>query len=175
MPEASDKDKIQASETKDKTPTKLSRGNLHSPLGILSRIDNMMREFHDRFLDEPFFRWSDESFPVTEFRRPVTGMTATEDAYIFRSELPGLSADEIDMEVDDDGFLTIKGEREEEVEEEGYFRKESRKFYRKIALPRDASFNKDIEATVENGLLDVKVKRKKPNKKKVKVKDKNKD
>ena len=76
---------------------------------------------------------------------------------VVRAELPGLSREDVDVEVDDD-VLVIRGERHNDVEDEhdGYYRSERSygSFYRAIPLPEgvDAS---SCNANFKDGVLEV--------------------
>ena len=74
-----------------------------------------------------------------------------------RAELPGLTKDDIKVEVTDKA-LTLSGERKEEKEEkrEGYYRSERNygSFYRRIPLPEGVNTDK-VTATFNNGMLEV--------------------
>jgi len=74
-----------------------------------------------------------------------------------RAELPGLTKDDVKVEVTDEA-LTLSGERKEEKEEkrEGFYRSECSygSFYRLIPLPEGASTDK-ATATFNNGVLEV--------------------
>jgi HSP20 family protein len=76
---------------------------------------------------------------------------------IVRADLPGLTKDDVKVELTDD-VLTISGERKEEKEEkrEGFYRSERSygSFYRKIPLPEGAKTEK-AAATFHNGVLEI--------------------
>lgn len=75
-----------------------------------------------------------------------------------RAELPGLSKDDVKVEVTDDGLM-ISGERRDENEErgEGFYRSERSygRFQRIIPLPPDVTDVEAAEAKFENGVLEV--------------------
>jgi HSP20 family protein len=79
------------------------------------------------------------------------------NSLVIRADLPGLSREDVDVEVDDD-TLIIRGERHSDVEEEqeGFYRSERSygTFYRAIPLPDniDASV---CNATFKDGVLEV--------------------
>ena len=79
--------------------------------------------------------------------------------FTVRAELPGLTKDDVKVELTDNA-LTLSGERKEVKEEkrEGYYRTERSygSFYRLIPLPEGASIEK-ATATFNNGLLEVKL------------------
>jgi len=90
---------------------------------------------------------------------PRTEVIQQPDALRVRVDLPGLTADEIDVTVED-GILTIAGERRrEDVQEgEGFIRSELTygTFFRTIQLP-DGADEENVEAGVRNGVLDIRV------------------
>lgn len=79
---------------------------------------------------------------------------------VVRADVPGLSPDDIRLEVRD-GALIIEGERRQEMEvesEEGVYRSERMygRFSRAIALPDSADVDK-ASARFENGVLEVEI------------------
>jgi HSP20 family protein len=76
---------------------------------------------------------------------------------VVRADLPGLTAEEIDVSVEN-GVLTISGERrlENREEREGVVRSEVTygTFYRTIPLPSGADENR-VSATFRNGVLEI--------------------
>src|SRR5688500_16608347 len=79
--------------------------------------------------------------PASRPRRwlPPMDLLETDDHLILRADLPGISADDVNIEVKD-GTLTLSGERraEHEANEEGYYRVERAfgTFSRSLSLPR---------------------------------------
>jgi HSP20 family protein len=76
---------------------------------------------------------------------------------IVRADLPGLTKDDINVEITDDA-IKIRGERRQEKEEndEGYYRSERSygSFYREIPLP--SGVNRDeANASFSNGVLEI--------------------
>jgi HSP20 family protein len=90
---------------------------------------------------------------------PAVDVFDTKDAVVLKAELAGMNPDDIHIEVEDN-VLTIKGERkfEEKVEEQRYYRVERRfgSFQRSLALPPGVKPD-DIQASYEDGLLEVRV------------------
>jgi len=76
--------------------------------------------------------------------------------FMVRADLPGLTKDDVKIELTD--VLTISGERKEEKEEkrEGFYRSERSygSFYRKIPLPEGAK-TENAAATFHNGVLEI--------------------
>jgi HSP20 family protein len=96
---------------------------------------------------------------IADWVAPRSEASAVEDSYDITLELPGVSADDIDVSVHE-GHLTIKGEKRSEREEKGrtYFfsEREYGAFERSFRLPTDAQSSK-ITADFKDGVLTVKV------------------
>jgi len=76
---------------------------------------------------------------------------------VVHADLPGLTKDDVKVEIDDDG-ITIEGERKNhnEAKGEGYYRSERSygRFYRRLPLP-DGISPEGADATFSNGVLEV--------------------
>lgn len=76
---------------------------------------------------------------------------------VVRADLPGLSREDVDVEIED-GVLTISGERRQESEDtrEGYYRSERSygSFVRSVLLPEGVS-DDQCNATFRDGVLEV--------------------
>jgi len=87
---------------------------------------------------------------------------------IVRADLPGMTKDDVNVEVGDNG-ITIEGERrnENEAKGEGYYRSERMygKFYRRVPLPEGVRAE-DAEATFSNGVLEITMPAAKPEQRK---------
>jgi HSP20 family protein len=81
------------------------------------------------------------------------------DRLVNRADLPGMTRDDIHVEVTD-GAVTIQGERSQEHEEqrEGYFHSERSygSFFRRIPLPEGARVDQ-ADANFRDGVLEVKL------------------
>ena len=90
---------------------------------------------------------------------PAMDLAETNDALILRADLPGLSRDDVNIEVKD-GTLTVSGERRAADEEkaDGYYRVE-RAFgtcSRSLALPRGVDPDA-VTADFTDGVLEVRI------------------
>lgn len=122
-----------------------------------SDIDEMER-FMDEVLTGPFrVMW--RRLPSEMAWAPPIDVYEREDSFIVRTELPGVRKEDVDISVTGD-TLTIKGERKApmDVKEEQYHRSEAfyGSFTRSITLPSMLDAEK-IEATYENGILEIKI------------------
>jgi HSP20 family protein len=90
---------------------------------------------------------------------PAVDVFDTADAIVLRAEVPGLTTDDFDIEVDGD-VLTLSGERtfEESVEEGRYHRIERSygRFARSVTLPQNVKAD-EISAHLDDGVLTVRV------------------
>jgi HSP20 family protein len=123
------------------------------PIRELDSLQGDMNRLFDRFFDRPgnggaHRRWI-----------PAMDLVEKDDHLELRADLPGMSEDDVDIEVKD-GVLTISGERKAEQEEtrEGYRRVERAfgRFTRSVALPEGIDPN-DVRANFENGVLEVRI------------------
>jgi HSP20 family protein len=76
---------------------------------------------------------------------------------VVRADLPGLTKDDVKVEIADD-VLTIQGERKQEQEEEreGWYRNERSygSFYRAVPLP-EGTISDSAKASFKNGVLEI--------------------
>jgi HSP20 family protein len=109
---------------------------------------------------------------------PSLQIIDNENEYLTSVELPGLEEKDVDISIDDDNILTIKGEKKQTYKEEknNYYVSEISygAFRREIPLPQDIEKN-NIEALFSKGILAIKfpkVKKKEKEVKKIEVKTK---
>jgi HSP20 family protein len=90
---------------------------------------------------------------------PAMDVAETDDHYVLRADLPGLSEGDVNVELEDN-VLTISGKRSAEHEEtkNGYRRVERSygSFRRSVALPEGVDAD-GIQANFDKGVLEVKV------------------
>lgn len=127
----------------------------------------------DRFFE-------DEEAPLARARfRPLAvppvNIKQTEKDIVLTADIPGVSEEDLNIEIGDE-FVDLTGERKEEqvAEEEGYYRKEVSygSFARRISLPAPVNSDK-AEATIKDGQLKIilpKLEPAKPKVTKIKIK-----
>ena len=90
---------------------------------------------------------------------PAMDLLETADHFVLRADLPGMSEEDVSIELED-STLTISGERkaEHEESEEGYYRVEraSGSFQRSLTLPRGVD-PEAVTAVFDRGVLEVRV------------------
>lgn len=134
-----------------------------SPFGVVQRFAADMERLFDDFGGYRFpSLFGREIFPFAgEFESvawaPKIEVLRDNGDMTVRAELPGLTKDDVKVELTDEA-LTISGERKEEKEEkrEGFYHTERSygTFYRQIPLPQGVDTGK-ATASFNNGVLEV--------------------
>jgi HSP20 family protein len=146
------------------------------PAEILPRTLEMERLF-ERMIEDiwqrPFptllrpERWWPAETDMT-MRMPAVDVYEEKEDVVIKAEIPGLSKEDISVQVTD-STLMIKGEkkREEEVKEGDYYRCERSfgSFTRAVALPSDVKADQ-VRASFKNGVLEVRMPKTEEDKKK---------
>ena len=90
---------------------------------------------------------------------PAMDLVETGESYVLRADLPGLSEEDIKIELED-GTLTVSGERkaEHESKHEGYYRVERAfgTFSRSLTLPKGVDGDA-VSANFDRGVLEVRI------------------
>ncbi|NGP89861.1 Hsp20/alpha crystallin family protein [Fodinibius halophilus] len=124
----------------------------------LSVLESMRREMDHFFDDLAPFSWK-RGNGGKEIWAPNSDMSETENEYLVKIDLPGLSKDDIEVNYKDHR-LTIAGERklEKEEDEKNMIRKERYfgTFVRAYTLP-EAIKEDRIKATFKDGVLTIEV------------------
>lgn len=96
---------------------------------------------------------------IADFFAPHADAAATEDAYEINIELPGVTADNINVSVHEN-TLTVQGEKRVEREERGktffFSEREFGAFQRSFRLPPDIAHD-EVTADFKDGILTIKV------------------
>jgi len=112
-----------------------------------------------RFSEEMNRSFSGAGFGSSGMWSPAIEVSEREGQIVVNAELPGLSKDDVKIEVTDEA-LSIHGERRREYEDrrEGFHRSERSygSFYRTIPLPPGAKTD-EARAQFENGVLQISV------------------
>ena len=129
------------------------------------RHEDDFDHFFDRLFGE-FPRWpslleTGRWWPIRELRlkMPAVDVFEDNDDVVVKAELPGMSRDEIEVNVVN-STLTIKGEkkRKEEVKEDNFYRSERSygMVSRSVVLPVEVK-SEDAKATFNDGVLEVRL------------------
>jgi HSP20 family protein len=128
-----------------------------NPFGLLRRMTADMERYFDEF--PSLSRWfPGETRLLHEARwMPRLDMFEKDNKLVVRADLPGMTKDDVKVEVTEDQ-ITLQGERKREIEEEkeGLYRLERSfgSFYRSIPLPEGVRPD-DVQATFEKGVLEI--------------------
>jgi HSP20 family protein len=127
------------------------------PVTELNTIQNEMNRLFNTFFDQP----GSAGRGSAPNRRwiPAMDLVETTDHYVLRADLPGLSDDEVNIQLEDN-VLTISGERktQQEQHEEGYYRIERAfgSFARSLTLP-DGIDAAGVQAHFDRGVLEIRI------------------
>ena len=128
-----------------------------TPFALMRRFSEEMNNlFQDFGFNRDWFMQRGLTFPEGIWS-PQVEVLEKGNQLIVRADLPGLTRDDINVELTEDG-LTIEGERRNEHEEkgEGFYRSERSygKFYRRVPLPEGANAQ-HANASFLNGVLEI--------------------
>jgi HSP20 family protein len=127
------------------------------PVAELGTIQNEMNRLFNTFFDQP----GSTGRNVSNSRRwvPAMDLIETGDHYVLRADLPGLSDEDVAVQLEDN-VLTISGERkaEPETQQEGFSRLERGfgSFARSLTLPEGVD-PEGVQAQFERGVLEIQI------------------
>lgn len=113
-------------------------------------------------LENRMNRWMSQVFPQRTLAEtmewlPNVDMIDSDGEYIITAETPGMSKDDIDIDVQE-GVLTLSGEKKESKEHESahhrYFERRYGSFERSFTLPRAVDAEK-VKAEYKDGVLTI--------------------
>lgn len=128
-----------------------------SPFSFMARFsEEMDRLFEDFGFGGGFLAPGSGSFQ-TSMWSPQTEVFEREGKLVIQADLPGMSKDDINVDIEDNQII-IRGERrsEREANREGFYHTERSygSFYRSIPLPQNIDSEK-ANATFRNGVLEI--------------------
>jgi HSP20 family protein len=128
------------------------------PVRELNTIQSEVNRLFNTLFDSPH-PGNGGTSPALRRWIPAMDLVESEDAFILRADLPGLTDKDVNIELEEN-VLTVSGERKAEREEskEGYYRVErsSGSFSRSLTLPEGVD-PESVEASFENGVLEVRI------------------
>jgi len=122
-------------------------------------FDSFRRTFEDRFWGVPLERWDGDIV-----REPLVDLVDKGSEFVVRAELPGVSKDDVDVQVTPDGIeIRAEANRVREENEKNYaFRERSyQALHRILAFPQEVKADL-ASATLKDGVLEVRVPKKEP-------------
>jgi HSP20 family protein len=139
------------------SPTEIGAELAKAPLTVMKRFgEEMERLFDDFGMGRGWLNSIGRELGQGVWT-PQVEMFERNAELVVRADLPGLTKDDVKVEVGDGG-ITIEGERREEKEEkrDGFYHSERRygKFYRRLPLPEGIDV-KEANATFRDGVLEI--------------------
>jgi HSP20 family protein len=131
------------------------------PVSEIARMEREMERIFEDFFSPRWSPFRRSFWPMRKQAFPSVDIDVYEekDEIVAKAELPGMSKDDINVNVSDH-ILTIKGEKkkEEETKDEDYFFSERSygAFVRSIELPADVQTEK-AKANFKNGILEIRL------------------
>jgi HSP20 family protein len=128
------------------------------PVRELTSLQTEMNRLFNTFFDSPSGGGGGNGGALRRWLPPMD-LVETDDHFVLRADLPGLSEDEVGIEFED-GVLTVAGERKAEHEDkrEGFYRVERSfgQFRRSLTLPEGVDAD-GITANFDKGVLEVRI------------------
>ena len=128
------------------------------PVRELTSLQSEMNRLFNTFFDSPTSS-REGNDGATRRWVPAMDLVETDDHFVLRADLPGMSQEDVTIELEDN-VLTVSGERKVEHEEkrEGFYRVERTfgHFRRALTLPEGVA-PEGIGATFEKGVLEVRI------------------
>jgi HSP20 family protein len=125
------------------------------PFRELNTLQNEMNRLFNTVFDAP----SPGNGSTLRRWMPAMDLVETDDHFVLRADLPGLTEDDVKIEFED-GTLTVSGERnaEHESKNEGYYRVERAfgSFSRSLTLPQGVDAEA-VTANFDRGVLEVRI------------------
>ena len=129
------------------------------PVRELSSLQNDMNPLFNTFFDTPTGGNGGNGGAAPRRWIPAMDLVETEDHFVLKADLPGLSEDDVHIDVEDN-ILTVSGERKAEHEDkrEGYVRVERSygSFRRSLTLPEGVE-PEAVSASFDRGVLEVRI------------------
>jgi HSP20 family protein len=130
-----------------------------SPFGLMRRLSEDMDQLFTQLVAAPTGRSAGPLATAAIDWMPALETFERDGKLVVEADLPGLSVDDVTIEVDD-GVLTLSGERSEEREfdDNGTRRTERQygRFVRSIGLPEGVR-TEDVQASFRDGVLEITV------------------
>lgn len=127
---------------------------------LARRNENYLPSFFDRFFNNELMDWNHANFSGTNTSLPAVNVKETNDEFVIELAAPGMEKKDFKINFKNN-VITISSEKEDkkEVQKENYTRREFsyQSFQRSFTVPENAIMSEKIEASYNNGILEVKL------------------
>ncbi len=127
---------------------------------LARRNENYLPSFFERFLNNDLSDWNLTNFSGTNTSLPAVNVKETNDEFVIELAAPGMEKKDFKINFKNN-VITISSEREDKKEEkkDNYTRREFsyQSFQRAFTVPENAIMSDKIEATYNNGILEIKL------------------
>lgn len=127
---------------------------------LARRNENYLPSFFERFLNNDLADWNLTNFSGTNTSLPAVNVKETIDEFVIELAAPGMEKKDFKINFKNN-VITISSEREDKKEEkkDNYTRREFsyQSFQRAFTVPENAIMSDKIEATYNNGILEIKL------------------
>lgn len=154
---------------------------------IFWRLDMSLIPWYKKGKHPSLFRNTSDLFDVNKmfenFEENLNALTdypsglsiSSDDKYIYiEADVPGLTAKEVEVSLDDNNVLWVKGERKEESKGKNIYRRSQHAFTYCIPLGEEVDKSSEPQATCKNGVMKITFTKKKEKQipaKKIQVKE----
>ena len=140
-----------------------------SPMSLMADMDRLFEDFKSDW-ENAFL--VPRAFATDLVRQPLVDLADNGKEYVVKAEVPGISKDDLSIEISENGIEIsgeTKSEQKEEDKDKGFLRRERRyaSFYRSVPLP-EAVLTDKAEAELKDGILTVRLPKVAPPEKKTK-------
>lgn len=127
---------------------------------LARRNENYLPSFFERFLNNDLSDWNLTNFSGTNTSLPAVNVKETIDEFVIELAAPGMEKKDFKINFKNN-VITISSEKEDKKEEkkDNYTRREFsyQSFQRAFTVPENAILSDKIEATYNNGILEIKL------------------
>lgn len=127
---------------------------------LARRNENYLPSFFERFLNNDLTDWNLTNFSGTNTSLPAVNVKETNDEFVIELAAPGMEKKDFKINFKNN-VITISSEKEDKKEEkkDNYTRREFsyQSFQRAFTVPENAIMSDKIEATYNNGILEIKL------------------
>lgn len=138
-----------------------------NPMAVMKDMDRLFEDFRSEW--ENAFMYP-RNTAIDIVRQPLVDLADNGKEYVVKAELPGVSKEDLNIEVSDNSIeISAESKEEKKEEKKGYIRRERRyaSFYRSVPLPEDVLPDK-ASAELKEGVLTVTLPKASGSEKKVK-------